>query len=86
MMQDFVGHPVVVDLDGGYLALGTVAQVDQHHLVLVDADLHDHAEANCTKEVYVIDSVKIGVRANRRRVLLPLVRVIAVSRLSDVVL
>ena len=80
----FVGQQVVADLDAGYLVIGTVAEVGADHLVFVDADLHDHSEANSTKEVYTLETRKIGIRANRLRVAVPLHRLVAVSRLEDV--
>ncbi|MFM2092521.1 MAG: hypothetical protein RLZZ127_3010 [Planctomycetota bacterium] len=81
----FIGAVVVVDTDADYLAIGTLTAAGPAHLELTDADLHDHREANSTKEVYVLESQRIAVRANRRRVAIPRSRVVAVSRLDDVV-
>lgn len=78
------GHLVVADLDESYLVIGVLAEADGDCLVFADADLHDHREANCTKDVYLIETVKLGVRANRKRVMVPRRRVVAVSRLEDI--
>ncbi len=83
-LQPFVGQQVVADLDAGYLVIGTLVEVGTDHLVFVDADLHDHAEANSTKEVYTLETRKIGIRANRQRVAVPRHRLVALSRLDDV--
>ncbi len=83
-LQAFVGQLVVIDLDQSYLAIGRLVQAESSHLALADADLHDHQEANCTKEVYLLESRTLGVRANRTRVAIPRARMLAISRLEDV--
>jgi hypothetical protein len=80
-----VGALVVVDTDADYLAIGTLVAAGPEHLELADADLHDHREANSTKEVYLLESRRIAVRSNRRRVLVPRRRMVAISRLDDVI-
>ena len=47
------------------------------------ADLHDHREANSTKEVYALESRQIGVRVNRQRVAIPRQQLVAISLLDD---
>ena len=79
-----IGQVVVIDLDESYLVIGTLCTVDAHHLSLSDADLHDHHESNCTKDVYLLETRQIGVRFNRRQVTIPRTRVLAVSRLEDI--
>jgi hypothetical protein len=82
-LASFIGQRVVVDLDEHYLVIGTLTAASADHLALSEADLHDHHEANSTKEVYTMESATIGVRANRRAVAVPLARVIAISLLED---
>lgn len=83
-LQRYVGAVVVCDLDEFYLVIGTLAVADDHHLVFEHADLHDHREANSTKEVYVIETRKVGVRVNRQRLAVPLRRLVSISRLDEV--
>ena len=85
-MRAHVGAVVVADLDELYLVIGTLDAVDAQHLTFTEADLHDHREANCTKEVYLVETRKLGVRSNRRRVGVPRARVLALSRLEDIAL
>jgi hypothetical protein len=82
-LHPFLGQAVVCDLAEFYLAIGILAAYGPDHLVLADADLHDHREANSTKEVYALESAKVGVRANRRQVALPRRHLVAISRLAD---
>lgn len=80
----FVGRVVVCDLAEPYLVIGRLAACGPDHLAFEDADLHDHRESNSTKEVYAIESLKLGVRANRRRVAVPRRQLVAISLLDDV--
>ena len=82
----FIGQVVVCDLDDHFLVIGTLVYAGPDHFALANADLHDHREANSTREVYVIESRKIGVRVNRHKVWVPRSRVVAVSLLDDVVM
>ena len=82
-LRPYVGKVVIADLDELYMVIGTVAEIGADHLLFIDADLHDHREANSTKEVYALESRKIGVRVNRTRVAVPLRRLVAISLLED---
>jgi hypothetical protein len=84
-ISSLIGQVVVVDLDESYLVIGTLRQIDQQHLLFAEADVHDHHEANCTKEVYLLESLQLGVRFNRKQVAIPRARMLAISRLEDVV-
>lgn len=80
----FVGQIVVVDLRSTYVCLGTLVGVDRDFLELVDADLHDFRDSAATREVYIYDSVRLGIRRNRARILLRADEVVAVTRFADI--
>lgn len=82
-LAPFLGAVVVCDLAEPYLVIGRLVAAGLHHLEFADADLHDHREANSTKEVYALESRTIGVRANRVRVSVPRRQLVAISRLED---
>ena len=84
LLSGLVGQIVVVDLRATYVCLGTLVGFDQVFLELRDADLHDFRDGTATREVYVYDSLHVGVRRNRARVLLRRDEVVAVARLEDV--
>jgi hypothetical protein len=83
-LKPYLGRVVVCDLDEFYLVIGTLAELGSDHVVFTDADLHDHREANSTKEVYILESRKIGVRVNRRRLTVPTRRLVAISGLDEI--
>lgn len=85
-LHEFKGQLVVCDLADHYLLVGVLDQVGPQHLAFIDADLHDHREANSTKDVYLIETRKFGVRANRNKVSIPRPLLLAISRLDDITL
>ena len=83
--QPFVGKIVVVDTDSMYVYLGTLDRVEDHFLVLKEVDAHDRRESPSTKEQYIIDTKKFGVKPNRREVNVRKEMIVSISKLDDVV-
>jgi small nuclear ribonucleoprotein (snRNP)-like protein len=79
-----LGQAVVVDLKSSYVCLGTLAGSDAQFLELLDADLHDFRDSTATREIYVYDSVRFGIRRNRSRVLIRQDDVVAITRFPDI--
>jgi hypothetical protein len=84
LLEPLIGQVVVVDLISPYVCLGTLAAVDRDYFDLRDADLHDFRDSTKTRELYVYDSIRLGIRRNRARVLVRRAEVVAVTRFSDV--
>ncbi len=85
MLEEFIGHKVVVDLRSEYVCLGTLHGADEFYLELRNADVHDLRDTDTTRENYVADARHTGIKRNRKRVLLVRGEVIAIARLDDVV-
>jgi hypothetical protein len=85
MLGEFVGQPVVVDLRSPFVCLGVLHGVDELHLDLRGADLHDLRDTQTTRENYIAESRITGIKRNRKRVLVVRSEVVAVSLLDDVV-
>lgn len=84
MLEELIGEKVVVDCSSPYVILGTLVRVDEHHLELRNADLHDLRDSDSTRENYVAACLHSGIKRNRKRVLVVRRDIIAVARLSDV--
>jgi hypothetical protein len=84
-LDGLVGRVVVVDLAAPFVCLGTLTGIDDAHLALTDADFHDLRDSAATREVYVYDSVRLGIRRNRARVLVSRRDVVAIALFDDVV-
>ena len=80
-----IGSKVVVDTDSSFVYIGTLESADDRFLTLVDVDVHDMRDSRGTKEIYALEALKLGVRANRKRAYLLVGRVVSVSLLEDVI-
>ena len=83
---DLVGQVVVVDTSSSFVYLGTLAAADEHFLQMVEVDAHDRNEGPSTKEQYIMDTKRFGVRPNRKKLSVRAALVVSVSRLDDVVI
>jgi hypothetical protein len=84
LLEALIGQVVVIDLISTYVCLGTFAGLDREFLDIRDADLHDFRDSTKTRELYVYDSVRLGIRRNRTRVLVRRSEVVAVTCFSEV--
>jgi hypothetical protein len=84
LLETMLGKVVVVDLISSYVCLGTLVGCDSQFLEIHDADLHDFRDSPATREVYVHDSVRLGIRRNRARVLIRRAEVVAVTRFDEI--
>ena len=82
--QELVGQQVVVDTDSDYLYVGKLETVDDAALVLTEADVHDSRSTATTRDVYIINTAKFGIKKNRERILVRMARVLSVSELTDI--
>jgi ABC-type enterochelin transport system ATPase subunit len=81
----FIGSDVVVDTDGGHIVIGRLEAAEAGFVVIADADVHAMDDSRATREIYTLEAAKHGIRANRRRAIVPFGRVVAVSLLADVI-
>jgi small nuclear ribonucleoprotein (snRNP)-like protein len=83
-LENLVGQVVILDLRSTYVCLGTLKEVDPLFYVMTDADLHDFRDSTATREVYVYDTARLGIRRNRARVLIRRDEVVAIARFDDI--
>jgi small nuclear ribonucleoprotein (snRNP)-like protein len=83
-LTDLLGAEVVIDLRSTYVCLGTLHAIDGEFLELINADLHDFRDGSATREIYVYDALRLGIRRNRARMLLRMAEVVAIARLDAV--
>ena len=84
-LQGLIGKPVVVDTKSPYLYIGTLSEVKGNSLILTDVDVHDSNESSSSKELYVIQTLKTGIRVSRKSAYILLNQIVSLSPLSDVV-
>ena len=83
-LDDFFGQMVVLDLSSPYVCIGRLVAADDVYFHLFDADLHDFRDSPATRENYVVDSVRVGIRRNRKQVLVRRSEVVALTRFADI--
>ena len=84
-LRDLLGREVVLDTDSVHLYAGTLTCVDDYFYELVDADVHDITTTTTTRDVYIMNLRKFGIKKNRHRVLVRRSRVVSLVGLDDVV-
>ena len=83
-LEDYLGQPVVLDTRSSYIIIGTLTQVGADCLTLENVDVHDTSDGRSTKEHYIMEAHKLGLRTNRGGAKVRLAEVISVSLLKDV--
>jgi len=84
-LSEFTGKEVVVDTSTAYIYLGSLKAVGRDFLTLENVDVHDANEGGSTKELYILEARKFGIRVNRKTVQVRQSLVVSVSLLADVV-
>jgi small nuclear ribonucleoprotein (snRNP)-like protein len=84
-LAELVGQDVVLDTMGQFVYLGRLRKIDELFIELEDADVHDGGESPSSKEVYIMDARKYGIKKNRRFVFVRASQVVSLSRLADVI-
>jgi hypothetical protein len=83
--EQLVGREVVVDVASEYVYLGRLTGHGAKFLVLEQADVHDLRDTTTTRELYVVDSKRFGIRPNREKVLVRIGEMVSISAFDDVV-
>jgi hypothetical protein len=83
-LQALLRRSVVLDTVSHYVYLGTLIGQDERYVYLEDADVHDLRDTNTTREVYVYESKRYGIKANRKRVMIRNDEVVSISALDDI--
>ena len=83
--EEFVGHKVVIDTKTPIVYLGTLSTIEGPLLVMDDVDVHDINDTQTTKDMYILESKKSGIKKNRSRVHVCSEQVVSISRLDDII-
>ncbi len=83
--QKYIGDEVVIDTASSFLYIGRLSSVDEWAVTLEDVDVHDRAEGPSTKERYVMETRRSGIRSNRKHVVVRKNMIVSFSRLVDII-
>ena len=82
----YVGKDVVLDTKSPLVFLGRLAAAADDALTLEDADVHDSSQLQKSKEKYILEARKHGIKKNRHRVMVLADEVVSISLLEDVII
>jgi len=83
--EQLQGREIVIDVSSPFVYLGRLTGCDGGYLILEQADVHDLRDTTKTREIYVVDSRRLGIRVNRERVFVRITEIVSLSALDDVV-
>ena len=83
-LSEYVSKIVVVDTDADIIYIGTLVDITETAVTMMEVDVHSMRDSVGTREVYIMETATYGVRANRKRISLMRSRVMSVSLLDDV--
>ena len=83
-LSQYLNREIVLDLQSSFVILGTFVGEDHRYLILKDADVHDLRDTKTTRELYIVDSRRHGIRNNRKQVLVRKDEIVSLSALEDV--
>lgn len=84
-LAKFQDQDVVLDTRGELVYLGKLKTIGEWYFELADADVHDVNSARTSKEVYIMESAKYGLKRNRHSVHVRKSEVISLSLVSEIV-
>lgn len=79
-----INREVVLDLQSPYVILGTLVGEDLRYLILENADVHDLRDTKTTRELYIVESRRHGIRTNRKQVIVRKDEIVSISPLDAV--
>jgi hypothetical protein len=85
MLEQMVGQKIVVDFSSEYVCLGTLLSWDDQFLEMRNADLHDLRDTETTRENYIMEAYRTGIKRNRKHVLVERREIVAITLLDDLV-
>jgi small nuclear ribonucleoprotein (snRNP)-like protein len=83
--EEFLHKEVVIDTASSFVYLGRLKEVGQDFVVLQDVDVHDRNEGPSTKERYILETRKYGIKPNRKSVSILRGSIVSLSLLEDVI-
>ena len=83
-LEEYLGQQVVIDTLSTFIFIGKLVRIDRVYLTLEAVDVHDTTDSSSTKDHYIMEAHKLGVRTNRGGVKVRSAVIISVSLLKDV--
>ena len=86
MTSEFINETIVIDTDSRQTFVGTMIEADDCFIKLHDVCVYDAREAKVMQEEFLVECAEIGLPTNRDEILVKLDRIVAITRLSDIII
>lgn len=83
-LKKFLQKKIVVDTRSSWIYIGTLENIGSGSIQLSDVDVHDSRDTHTTKDIYLLDSKKTGIKSNRESVRINIDYIVSFSTLDDV--
>ena len=83
-LEKMIGKQVVVDTDSHLVYLGVLTKVGKDYISVREVDVHSVNDTQTSREIYVMESKRYGIRENRKDTVILMRRIVSVSCLDDV--
>lgn len=83
-LEKLINKKIVVDTRTSWVYIGTLEEVTDNCVVLVDVDVHDSNDSSTSKDLYIFDTKATGVKSNRKSVYINISYIVSFSMLEDV--
>ncbi len=83
-LKQFIKQKIVLDTRSSWVYMGMLEEVTGECAVLSEVDVHFNRDTSTSKEIYVLESLTTGIKANRNRVYVNLDYVVSFSLMDDV--
>mgnify|MGYP006303037283 CR=1 FL=1 len=84
-LRELIDQKVVLDTDTPFLYLGDLVSADEDFVTLSGADACYCEEIGSTREQYLVEAAKYGIKKNRKQVHVRNTAIVSVSRLEDII-
>ena len=83
-MEELKGKEVIVDTDTSYIYVGVLIDLTDDCLIMEKLDVHDRNDLEMSKEKYILETRRHGVKENRKKAYILRERIVSISLLEDV--
>lgn len=83
-LKKYLNKKIVIDTRSAWVYIGILDEILDNCIVLSEADVHDSNAVQTTKEFYVLESKKTGIKSNRHKVYVNMEFIVSFSSLDEV--
>jgi len=82
--QEYLKKEIVLDTKTPFLYIGTLTEIHEGSLTLENAEVLDQSENTKSRDLYILEALKHGIKVNRNKVRIFTREVVSVSLLTEV--